>query len=558
MPSANAEKQPARTGRLSNGEGSSSGNPPTSTLTNAAEGSASSNGTKIGALLAAAPRLSLEDETSLEPPSYDDANSVQSGQLSARSLVKQQDVGVGIDDSVEFEYAFEMAHSHEELLTNVVRHPGAKSTILSLQRLALGPRRANAQNPTIFKVGAVPLSANQLEIQAKSNSEMGIKSIKIGMLDIPEDDKDIQFGVIDWLERGAGHTPDGEITVPHAKFPDEEIGPPMKVPYQQSESLAGRWEYWNDYNGRSRIPAKLFDDAKQAIQHLNATWYSNPNMLCKMGWEPLGRESGGPRTPSAAWGDWRCGKPYDSPRSLRFTECWYSTKANANRSPMWMGEKEKIWNSAGRNQYAQVYETVFEDHWGDYEDLGYYNYVNDTLYQTISTGLVDQDTAYPINSWITEPITPVDPDPGNVIEPLTSLNATPIFCGHRIMVLLQYQADYETKISVRAVLRQAWRLLAAIRNKWEVAGKTDPVWKPGGTIAIPKKPDSLAGKVYTTTVDFQWGQYLPVKIQVLGRTRFSEDPSEWVILAVMDPNDLDSQCPFTNDALIPQESNLVH
>ncbi|KAK6341509.1 hypothetical protein TWF696_008581 [Orbilia brochopaga] len=204
------------------------------------------------------------------------------------------------------------------------------------------------------------------------------------------------------------------------------------------------------------------------------------------------------------------------------------------------------------NQYEEVYETVFEDHWGADDVLSYYDYINDTLYQTISTGLIDQNTAYPIESRIVEPITPVDPDPGNIQEPLTSLNATPIFCGHRILVLLQYQADTPAEKSVRTALRQAWRLLAAIRNKWAPRDETDPVWKPEGTMAIPKKPNSLAGKVYTSSVDFEWGQYLPFKIQVLGRTRFSEDVSEWVILALVDPDDPDSQCPFTNDVLIPE------
>ncbi|KAF3916438.1 hypothetical protein ABW21_db0208703 [Orbilia brochopaga] len=204
MPSANTGKQPMRNGLLSNSESSSSGS--SSTTSNAVVGN-SSNNAKVGALLAAAPRLSLEDEGSGEPPSYDDANSIQSGHLSARSFTRRPDVGVEIDDSLEFEYAFEASNSHEELLTNVVRHPGAKNTILSLQRLGLGSRRANLQNPIIFKIAAIPLSASQLEVQAKTNSEMGIKSIKIGMLDILEDDRDIQCGVIDWLEKGAGVRP---------------------------------------------------------------------------------------------------------------------------------------------------------------------------------------------------------------------------------------------------------------------------------------------------------------------------------------------------------------
>ncbi|KAF3916325.1 hypothetical protein ABW21_db0204225 [Orbilia brochopaga] len=204
------------------------------------------------------------------------------------------------------------------------------------------------------------------------------------------------------------------------------------------------------------------------------------------------------------------------------------------------------------NQYEGLYETVFEDHWGADNVISFMNYVNDTLYDAISKGLIGDNAAYPIDSLINEPMTGVDPDPGNIQAPLTSLNATPIFCGHRILVLLQYESDIPADKAVKTALRQAWRLLAAIRNKWAPPGASDPAWSPTGTMAIPKKPDSLAGKFYTSPLDFQWGSYLPFPMQVLGRTRFSEDISEWVILALVDPENPDAECPFTNDALIPE------
>ncbi|KAK6341511.1 hypothetical protein TWF696_008583 [Orbilia brochopaga] len=224
MPSANTGKQPMRNDSTTSGEGSSSRS--SGTTINLVAGNNGSSA-KVATLLAAAPRLSLEDEASLEPPSYDDANSIQSGQLSGRSLAARNDVGFEIDDSLEFDYAFEISNSHDELLTNVVRHPGAKNTVLSLQRLALGSRRVNTQNPMMFKIAAVPLSASQLEVQAKANSEMGIKSIKIGMLDIPDDERDIQSGVIDWPEKGAGATTTwGNLNLPEVFFERAYSMPP--------------------------------------------------------------------------------------------------------------------------------------------------------------------------------------------------------------------------------------------------------------------------------------------------------------------------------------------
>ncbi|KAF3908968.1 hypothetical protein ABW20_dc0104434 [Dactylellina cionopaga] len=188
--------QPTSKGSSWNGEGSSSSASNYNTNGN--------SNPKVDALLAAAPRLSL-DETHLDPPSYDDANSIRSGIVN-NGKSQAQEVGIGIQDAIEFEYAFEVANTHEELATSVVRHPSSKSTILVLQRLAIGPRRATTQTPTTFELNALPLAANQLEITAKSNKEMGIRSLKVGMLDIAEDDPDIQFGTIDWTEKTTGTT----------------------------------------------------------------------------------------------------------------------------------------------------------------------------------------------------------------------------------------------------------------------------------------------------------------------------------------------------------------
>ncbi|KAF3929994.1 hypothetical protein AA313_de0209235 [Arthrobotrys entomopaga] len=186
-----------------NGEGSSSSGGNNNNNVNGAGGEANNtnstgnlNNPKVDALLAAAPRFSVREDDEL--PSYDDANSIQSGKATTPSIHRQE-VGTEIYDTLEFEYAFDGASSHRDLVTSVVRHPGSKNTILSIQRLGLGPQKPAPLNLTVFKLNAMPLPAGQLEV--KTSSEMGIRSIKIGMLDILEDDTDLQFGTIDWWDK---------------------------------------------------------------------------------------------------------------------------------------------------------------------------------------------------------------------------------------------------------------------------------------------------------------------------------------------------------------------
>ncbi|KAF3937675.1 hypothetical protein ABW19_dt0201105 [Dactylella cylindrospora] len=210
--SNNSGKQPAPNG-YSNGEGSGSQN-----------GGGGSSNPKMQALLAAAPRLTLDDQSPIEPPSYDDANSIQSGHITVSSMNKPADVGTTIAESLEFEYSFDTANTHDQLVTTVVRHPNAKVTILSITRLALGVRRPSPGVPLTFKLSGTPLSANQLEVQAKSNPEQGIKSIKVGMLDIDEDDPDLQFGVVDWMDRGG--TGDWRASLPDVLFDRAYSMPP--------------------------------------------------------------------------------------------------------------------------------------------------------------------------------------------------------------------------------------------------------------------------------------------------------------------------------------------
>ncbi|KAK6532468.1 hypothetical protein TWF281_006657 [Arthrobotrys megalospora] len=225
MPSTPSGKQPITNPSSWDGAGESSSSAASASQQGTERNGYSSSNPKVDALLAAAPRLSLQDDDSLQPPSYDDANSIRSVNLPAQPA-KAQGLGVGVEDAVEFEYAFQVATSHEELATSVVRHPGSKTTILSIQRLALGSHRPNLQTGTAFKLTAVPLAANQLELSAKANPGMTLRSIKIGMLDIADDDPDIQCGMIDWADRGKGTSTVSATDLPDVFFERSYSMPP--------------------------------------------------------------------------------------------------------------------------------------------------------------------------------------------------------------------------------------------------------------------------------------------------------------------------------------------
>ncbi|KAK6518236.1 hypothetical protein TWF506_005395 [Arthrobotrys conoides] len=274
--SRSSGKQPISNTASWDGEGSSSA------ASSSQEGTANSN-SKASVFLAAAPRLSLQEEDdSLLPPSYDDANSIQSAILPAPSTTPQEHLGVGIEDAVEFEYAFQIARSHEELATSVVRHPGSKTTVLAIQRLALGSHRPSLQAITTFKLNAVPLAANQLEVTAKANSEMSIRSIKIGMLDIAEDDPDIQCGVIDWSAGGFGAS-----AALRADFPDVFFERPYSLP---PDILMFLNAFAFRPNTPRRVRASTIGVGQQGF-HPKFTTGSNPVVDAKATWVAIPKDS---------------------------------------------------------------------------------------------------------------------------------------------------------------------------------------------------------------------------------------------------------------------------
>ncbi|KAK6501329.1 hypothetical protein TWF481_009171 [Arthrobotrys musiformis] len=276
MPSRSSGKQPMSNGSSWNGESSSSGG-----------GGATQEGprdrnSKIDAILAAAPRLSLLDDESLQPPSYDDANSIRSGFLPAKSSSLQDDIGVGVQDAIEFEYAFQVAQSHAELATSVVRRPGSKTTVLAIQRLALGSHKPNLQAATTFKLTAVPLAANQLELTARASAEMSMRSIQIGMLDIAEDDPDIQCGMIDWSERGLGSATGSGTDLPPVFFERSYPLPPDILMFLNTFSFKG--------NSSRRVRASTVGIGQQGF---NARFITGPGSIldAKAAWVAIPKDS---------------------------------------------------------------------------------------------------------------------------------------------------------------------------------------------------------------------------------------------------------------------------
>ncbi|KAF3192584.1 hypothetical protein TWF788_000193 [Orbilia oligospora] len=202
------------------------------------------------------------------------------------------------------------------------------------------------------------------------------------------------------------------------------------------------------------------------------------------------------------------------------------------------------------NQYYNWYDNIFEDHWGDRLDIGYTQFVENTLSKGWNTTEI-----YLKGEYCKEEVTPVDPDPDFAKSPLNRIIATPIFCARGIMVLLQYDPALATPAGVkedrsvpcRAYALRAYELAAAIDNKYKDGdGIFDPMFR--GRKAIPAAPDNLAGKVYSEVVVFKWQSFNEVNIRIIGRTRWSQDQSEWIVLAVLE-NSTDN-CPFRVDSFV--------
>ncbi|RVD85451.1 uncharacterized protein DFL_003772 [Arthrobotrys flagrans] len=202
------------------------------------------------------------------------------------------------------------------------------------------------------------------------------------------------------------------------------------------------------------------------------------------------------------------------------------------------------------NQYYNWYDNIFEDHWGDRLDIGYTQFVEQTLRKGWEGGEV-----YVKGEYCKEEVTPVNPDPDFAKSPLDRIIATPIFCERGIMVLLQYDPTLATpagakkgrSVPCRPYAFRAYELAVAIDNKYKNSnGAFDPMFQ--GRKAIPSAPDSLVGKVYDEVVSFKWQTFDEVRIRIIGRTRWSQDQSEWIVLAILE-NTLDN-CPFRVESFL--------
>ncbi|KAK6532469.1 hypothetical protein TWF281_006658 [Arthrobotrys megalospora] len=201
------------------------------------------------------------------------------------------------------------------------------------------------------------------------------------------------------------------------------------------------------------------------------------------------------------------------------------------------------------NQYFNWFDNIFEDHWGNRFDVEYWKYVEGILNKGWNNSEI-----YRKRDRCKEEVTPTDPDPDYVTSPQDNIVATPIFCDSGVVVLVQYNPASGTpeglkegrNVSCMSYVFRAYGLAAAINNKWYPdTGTFNPMFK--GRKAIPGAPDSLSGKVYNERIKFQWEAYREVDLQVIGRTRWSEDQTEWIILALLHDSEY---CPFRPDAFI--------
>ncbi|KAK6501330.1 hypothetical protein TWF481_009172 [Arthrobotrys musiformis] len=209
------------------------------------------------------------------------------------------------------------------------------------------------------------------------------------------------------------------------------------------------------------------------------------------------------------------------------------------------------------NQYYKWYDNIFEDHWGDRFDIGYTQFVEEMLRKGWEGGEI-----YRQGQTCRERVTPVDSDPDYTKAPLDRIVASPIFCHRGIMILVQYNpelatppgAKEERQIPCKSYAFRAYELAAAIDNKYRGAdgGVFDPMFR--GRKAIPNAPDNLVGKVYNPVVTFQWETFTEVNLQIVGRTRWSEDQSEWIILAILEGGV--ETCPFRVDTSTPPPKEL--
>ncbi|KAK6348001.1 hypothetical protein TWF718_005822 [Orbilia javanica] len=201
-----------------------------------------------------------------------------------------------------------------------------------------------------------------------------------------------------------------------------------------------------------------------------------------------------------------------------------------------------------KNQYYNWYDNIFEDHWGERIDIGYTQFLEETLRKGW-----DSDSIYRKGDLCVEETTSVDPDPDFAKVPLERIVATPIFCERGIVILVQYDPgraepagpQENRNVPCNSYAYRAYELAAAINNKYDGSGAFDPMFKRK---AVPNTPDSLFGKVYQEVVSFKWRTFDEVNLRIVGRTRWSQDQSEWIILAILE-NSSDN-CPFRVESFL--------
>ncbi|EPS43597.1 hypothetical protein H072_2383 [Dactylellina haptotyla CBS 200.50] len=351
--------------------------------------------------------------------------------------------------------------------------------------------------------------------------------------------------------------------------------------------IGGHWEYWNSWLPRDQIHGtSVFDRIRAALTYIYTNEYDE-NSVCSMS---LARTPLGGSAATQLGSTMTCHDrilvtllnvdPIRTNRKINcrdaLTHAWNLVDSIQYRSVeednyqlpfgfYWISPRDEVepqvppsenphplnWTKLRErrptnslNQYQFWYTNIFEDHWGDHADVNYYDFLDQELSDAINNGGGCPD------GFRAEGVTRIDSDPDFAEQPLDTLEATPVFCQNKIMVFAQYdprilnpRAPMEPRpLSCRVALYRIQELVGAIKNKWNPtaqANSTVPGWK-----ALPESPNTYANKVYNEKVAFKWENFDSVNVQIVGRTRWSEDRSEWFILGLLDRNDKSDQCPF--------------
>ncbi|KAF3937743.1 hypothetical protein ABW19_dt0203751 [Dactylella cylindrospora] len=198
------------------------------------------------------------------------------------------------------------------------------------------------------------------------------------------------------------------------------------------------------------------------------------------------------------------------------------------------------------NKYINQNRQIHENLWSPPEtivDFGFYNFLLDTLKRGRESMIPPES-----NDHCSFDVNPDSlPVPGTDSNDINGgiqamLFATPIHCDQKVMVfLINKLPRSETNDMPRQVLWTsamdiAVELMTAIKNKLENNGEK-------------LQAEDYYGTVWDRPVGFSWEGY-EVEVDVIGRSRWSEDETWWVLVGLLAG---DTECPFTQETLFEKQ-----